>query len=256
MGIWERFRDRRAVTFVDYEHWFFSLREKFGVKPDVLSWAKEIRKQYDVTKMLFFGNFLQDSLQAEITRVRTVTNDIIETQFGNPGYRIKDMSDFILLDHLYRAAEDKHSPKTFLLFTGDGHFAPAVRHLVQEKKKKVVVYGVRECISHFLREAATECREIPDEQEQLQQCKQFIIIYYDRLFQRYGDAILTFRKVVDTVSQEHNLPAQTVEIALSQMINDGLMVKRRHRSPRGNNINIVSPEWDKLIEAGLYQVKE
>lgn len=68
-----------------------------------------MRNQYDISQMLFFGNFLQEILQDEVTRVRTVTNDIVETQFGNPGYRIKDMSDFILLDHLYRASEDRRS---------------------------------------------------------------------------------------------------------------------------------------------------
>lgn len=256
MGIMDllgRKRENQAMAFVDYEHWFFSLREKFGVKPDVLAWAKEVRDQYDISQMLFFGNFLQEILQDEVTRVRTVTNDIVETQFGNPGYRIKDMSDFILLDHLYRASEDRRSPQTFLLFTGDGHFAPVVRHLVQEKKKTVIVYGIRGCVSHFLKENATECREIPDEEEQLQLCRQLIVAYYDRMFQRYGEATLTFRKVVDTVSQDHNLPSQAVEIALSQMMNEGLMVKRRHRTPRGNSINIVAPEWDKLIEAGLYK---
>ena len=41
------------------------------------------------------------------------------------------------------------------------------------------------------------------------------------MFQRYGEATLTFRKVVDTVSQDHNLPSQAVEIALSQMMNEG-----------------------------------
>ena len=139
MGILDllgRKRENQAMAFVDYEHWFFSLREKFGVKPDILAWAKEVRDQYDISQMLFFGNFLQDILQDEVTRVRTVTNDIVETQFGNPAYRIKDMSDFILLDHLYRALEDRRSPQTFLLFTGDGHFAPVVRHLVQEKKRR------------------------------------------------------------------------------------------------------------------------
>ena len=99
MGLLGRKRENQAMAFVDYEHWFFSLREKFGVKPDVLAWAKEVRNQYDISQMLFFGNFLQDILQDEVTRVRTVTNDIVETQFGNPGYRIKDMSDFILLEH-------------------------------------------------------------------------------------------------------------------------------------------------------------
>ena len=81
----------------------------------------------------------------------------------------------------------------------------------------------------------------------------FKTLIYDRMFQRYGEATLTFRKVVDTVSQDHNFPSQAVEIALSQMMNEGLMVKRRHRTPRGNSINIVAPEWDKLIEAGLYK---
>lgn len=56
MGIMDllgRKRENQAMAFVDYEHWFFSLREKFGVKPDVLAWAKEVRDQYDISQMLF-----------------------------------------------------------------------------------------------------------------------------------------------------------------------------------------------------------
>lgn len=37
MGLLGRKRENQAMAFVDYEHWFFSLREKFGVKPDVLA---------------------------------------------------------------------------------------------------------------------------------------------------------------------------------------------------------------------------
>ena len=48
MGIWERFQDRRAIAFVDYEHWFFSLKTDYATKPDVQAWAKEVREQYKV----------------------------------------------------------------------------------------------------------------------------------------------------------------------------------------------------------------
>ena len=161
MGILEllgRKRENQAMAFVDYEHWFFSLREKFGVKPDVLAWAKEVRDQYDISQMLFFGNFLQGILQDEVTRVLTVTNGIVETQFGNPGYRIKDMSDFILLDHLYRASEDRRSPQTFLLFTGGGHFAPVVRHFGPREEKdghRLRHSGLRQPLSQG------ECHGVP-----------------------------------------------------------------------------------------------
>lgn len=241
MWFWQRNRQEEALAFVDYEHWYFSLLEKFRVKPDVGAWAKEVREQYNVTEMRFFGNFLQGALQEEVTRVRAVTNDIIETQFGNPGFRMKDMLDFILLDHLYRAAGDKYFPKTFLLFTGDGHFAPAVRYLVQEKKKQVIVYGIGGCVSHFLKEAASQWKEIPDEQEQLRLCRQYIVSYYDYIAGKYQEVILTFRKVVDAVSRERNIPTQTVEIALSQMIEEGLLTKSAAILPK----EIPSTSWSR-----------
>lgn len=127
------------------------------------AWAKEIREQYKVERLLFFGDFVQPILHNEITRIRAVTNEIIETQFGLPGSHKKDMSDFVMLDYIYRAAADRHSPRTFILFTGDGHFAPAVRHLVQDLRKNVVLYGIRGSVSNFLKDAASECREFPDD---------------------------------------------------------------------------------------------
>ena len=53
--------------------------------------------------------------------------------------------------------------------------------------------------TYFLRFAGLFGAEYSE--EQLQLCRQLIVAYYDRMFQRYGEATLTFRKVVDTVSQ-------------------------------------------------------
>lgn len=256
MGIWERFRDRRAVAFVDYEHWFFSLKTDYATKPDVQAWAKEVREQYKVERMLFFANFAQAVLHNEITRIRAVTNDIIETQFGLPGSHMKDMSDFVMLDHIYRAATAKHSPKTFLLFTGDGHFAPVVRFLVQDLEKNVVVYGIRGSVSQFLKDAASECWEFPDEEAQMRIYWQHIVDYFDEMAERRPNMLLTFGRVVNEVSSRQNIPLQSVEAAFSQMLQNGWFTKKRHVFPNRDTIKVVVPEWDKLIEAGLYKVKD
>ena len=251
----EFFQDRRAVAFVDYEHWFFSLKTDYATKPDVQAWAKEIREQYKVERLLFFGDFVQPILHNEITRIRAVTNEIIETQFGLPGSHKKDMSDFVMLDYIYRAAADRHSPRTFILFTGDGHFAPAVRCLVQDLRKNVILYGIRGSVSNFLKDAASECREFPDEEAQMRIYWQLIVDYFDEMAERRPNALLTFLRVANDVAAKHNLPMQNVEDAFSEMVRNGWFTQKMHSFPNHQSIRIVVPEWDKLIEAGLYQAK-
>ena len=189
-------------------------------------------------RLLFFGDFVQPILHNEITRIRAVTNDIIETQFGLPGSHKKDMSDFVMLDYIYRAAADRHSPRTFILFTGDGHFAPVVRHLVQDLRKNVILYGIRGSVSSFLKDAASECREFPDEEAQMRIYWQLIVDYFDEMAERRPNALLTFLRVANDV------------------VRNGWFIQKKHVFPDRHAIKIVVPEWDKLIEAGLYKVKE
>ena len=236
----EFFQGRRAAAFVDYEHWFFSLKTDYATKPDVQAWAKEIREQYRVERLLFFGDFVQPILHNEITRIRAVTNDIIETQFGLPGSHKKDMSDFVMLDYIYRAAADRRSPRTFILFTGDGHFAPVVRHLVQDLRKNVILYGVRGSVSNFLKDAASECREFPDEEAQMRIYWQLIVDYFDEMAERRPNALLTFLQVANDVAAKHNLPLQNVEAAFSEMVRNGWFIQKKHVFPDRHAIKIVN----------------
>ena len=169
---------------------------------------------------------------------------------------MKDMSDFVMLDHIYRAAADRHSPRIFILFTGDGHFAPVVRHLVQDLRKDVILYGIRGSVSHFLKDAANECREFPDEEAQMRIYWQLIVDYFDYMAEHRPNMLLTFARTVSDIATRYNLPLQNVEAAFSLMLEKGWFTKKRHVFPNRDTIKIVVPEWDKLIEAGLYQVKE
>lgn len=249
------FRKKRetAIVFVDYEHWLISMKNLYGILPDVRSWAAEIRERHQVKDILFFANFNHPAMKNEVPRLREVSNSIIETQLREDNHPMKDMSDVVMIDALYRQAYDRHSPDTFILFTGDGHFQPVVRYLAQDCKKKVILYGVKNATSRMLREIAAEYHEVPDTENQVRMCYQLITDELDRLTRRYGEVITSFGSLVQRISEGHHISQQTVEIALRRMMDEGLVSKKkRYNKTRTATFDSIVPEWDRLIKAGLY----
>ena len=127
--------DNRAAVFIDYEYWYVSMKDRYGARPDIAGWCQMIRQKFQVEKLSFFCDFQNPGFSGEIARIRAASNDIIETRWENRGQAVKDMSDVIMLDAIYRLAAKKKSPPNFVLFTGDGHFQPVVRYLVQDLRK-------------------------------------------------------------------------------------------------------------------------
>ena len=163
------------------------------------------------------------------------------------------MSDVIMLDAIYRLAAKKKSPPNFILFTGDGHFQPVVRYLVQDLRKNVEVYGVRTTMSRALRDAASASFEIPSEDGQLTACFRYIVADFDRIAQNHGNAFATYQSLVSRVSASNRIPREQVEMALGEMLDRGWLTKKKYRVAYGEPmINAILPEWDELIEAGLH----
>lgn len=44
----------KAIAFVDYEHWYYSYKNLFGMRPDVASWQKEISEEYEFDEIQKF----------------------------------------------------------------------------------------------------------------------------------------------------------------------------------------------------------
>lgn len=150
-----------AIAFVDYEHWYISMDRVFKSKPDIRKWCNTISQQYDVRDILFFGDFSNPSLRAEITRIREVSSSIIETQNASAFHK-KDYTDFIMLDHIYqRAMTYGTDTDVFIIFSGDGHFSSVTSFLVNRCNKTVAVYGVRDCLSTQLKNTASVASEWP-----------------------------------------------------------------------------------------------
>ena len=150
-----------AIAFVDYEHWYISMYRMYSRKPDIRQWRSAVSELYDVHDILFFGDFSNPSLRAEISKIREVSSSIIETQNAS-SYHKKDYTDFIMLDHIYqRAITYGVNTDVFIIFSGDGHFSSAASFLVNRCGKTVAVYGIRDCLSTQLKNTASVTVEWP-----------------------------------------------------------------------------------------------
>lgn len=189
--------------------------------------GRELRERYEIDSIRFFGNFLDRNLADEVARIREVSNDIIETNCDNGGRFMKDMSDVIMLDAIYRTVAEKRSPRNFVLFTGDGHFQPVVRYLVQDLSKRVDLYGIRTTISRALREAASETFEIPEDDQQLLECFQYIVADFNRIALNHDNPFATYQSLVTRVARNNHIPKVRVKMALSEMVNRGLVTRKK-----------------------------
>lgn len=247
-------KKKEAAVFVDYEHWHVSLYKKYYMKPQIKQWRDTIAQNSTIADIHFFGDFSNIGMKYEIPLIREVTNNVIETQNTSP-YHKKDFTDFIMLDYIYQSAIKKGSPDTYIIFTGDGHFASVVKFLVNVCKKKVIVYAVRECLSGMLKSAATECIEIPSDEELKKYYYSIISDHIDGIFEKSEHMIYpTFVPVVDGVSRTYRLEKPFVKATLEEMISLGYVSQRSKRFYNGRSIKYLHTEKEKMVSDGVLSV--
>lgn len=129
-----------------------------------------------------------------------------------------------------------------------------VRYLVQDLGKYVELYGIRTTISRTLRDTASETFEIPEQDTQLLKCFTYIVADFNRIALNHENPFATFQSLVARVSRNNSVPRERVEMAVAEMLNQGLITKKRYRfSYDKPMINVLVPEWDELIAAGLHK---
>ncbi len=249
--LFHRKRAKKAIAFVDYEYWFYSYQNQFRLKTDPLAWRSELEKEFDLKDVMIFGDFSNPKLSAELPKLRTVTNTIVET--GNSDiHRKKDMTDFVMLDYIYQVATHQKDIGTFIIFTGDGHFQSVVKYLVQQLKKNVVVYGVKDTFSNQLRAVASRAVQIPAEDAILKNYFSMIISNLAYVADK-PKIVPTFMGTVEAVAKKNNVPEDGVKAALAKMVDEGYIYQRMERISFNKQVKIVVPDWDKLIREGIWK---
>lgn len=244
-------KKKKAIAFIDYEYWFYSYKTRFGIKPDLVKWFEDVKVLYDLTEILVFGDFSNPALSEEVGKIRCITNNIIET--GNTYHnKKKDMTDFVMLDYIYRAADENRRVRTYLIFTGDGHFQSVVKYLTEKKKKKVVLCGIRDSMSRQLQTVVTELRLYPKEDTKFRECTKMIISNMAYVSDK-ETIVPTFWGTVEAVSRYNNVPQGAVVDSLKKMLDEGYLVRKERELQCQKKIMVLAPDWDKMVKDGLWK---
>ena len=252
-------KKKRAVAFVDFEHWYISLDKMYNhARPDVKAFRDELSDRYDIVDIAFFGDFSNPSLRAEIFNIRSISNTIIETQNSSAAIE-KDFTDFIMLDHIYQSAmkEENKSIDAYIVFTGDGHFSSAVSFLTTKCRKEVGVYAVRGACSAQLSACATYSRLIPD--EEIEQPKlsgdkysRMILKSLKALFDKNKNKKVraTFWQTVEAVSKANKVSKEDVAKSLRALISKGYVYQVKE-TDKPDSIKILKVNWQQVSKDRL-----
>lgn len=243
-----------GIAFIDYEHWYIALEKMYGRKPSIHIWLHEVQKHCELKEVIFFANFSKfRDKEAEIKRIRTITNSIIDTYNPDAHYK-KDFTDFIILDNIYQKALSRDDINTFIIFTGDGHFSSVCAFLKNFCHKDVGIYGVSGAISSTLIKNASWVREIPLDFE-------LNAPYYNMIFthlknmEKEHEKYPTFRRTAETIAEINNADYDTIKQLLSQLISDGYILQLTKNIHRHEQIRILEPNWT-LIQKDRLWIKD
>lgn len=236
-----------AAVFVDYEHWYYGYNNIFSMKPNVEEWYSELKEEYSVKDIIFFGDFHGSSIEKELPRLKKITKNIVHTASTKDGVD-KDFTDFIILDAIYREAAKKNSPNIFIIFTGDAHFDLAIKYL-RELKKKVIIYGVKHSLSNKIKASANSYVEMP----RVNQEKQY---YYDAILQslfilKKRRKMATYSKTIENVSNHSGISRERIQNALDDLMNNKYL-NMTEKKYRGKKPKILEADWNRLRQDGLW----
>lgn len=236
-----------AAVFVDFEHWYYGYNNLFSMKPNVEEWYEELKEEYNIKKLVFFGDFHASQIENELPKLAKISKNVVHTASTKDGVD-KDFTDFIILDDIYREAAKKNSPNIFIIFTGDAHFDLAIKYL-RDMKKKVIVYGVKHSLSNKLKASANSYVEMPRSNQERQ-------YYYDAILQslfilKKRRKMATYSKTVKNVSEHSGVSRERIQSALDDLMNNKYL-NMTEKNFHGKRPKILEADWKRLKHDGLW----
>ncbi len=243
---------KKAVVFVDYEHWYISLDRLHKARPDIKAWRDELASKYEIQEIYFFADFGNPAIRLEIPKIREVSNFIIETQNALPTHK-KDFTDFIMLDHIYQKAINSPSTDTFILFSGDGHFSSVSNYLISKLGKEVGIYAIRGGLSNQLKNTASWSELLPKNEDPYQNGYRLILASLRALYDnRQKKSYPTFWGTVEAVSRQNRLPKKEVTAMLRSLISKDCILQTK-AEVGGKSIKTISVDWKKCKILGYWE---
>ena len=74
-----------AAVFVDYEHWYYGYKNIFAMRPNVEEWYKELKEEYNVKSITFFGDFHGSPIERDLERLEKLSKNVVHTASTKDG---------------------------------------------------------------------------------------------------------------------------------------------------------------------------
>jgi len=236
-----------TVVFVDYESWFWGLRD-YGLSPDLKEFVQDVKQVGNLEQIYFFADFAKPDLEPERFKLRTITTNIIDCSHPDNKSK-KDYTDFIMLDHIYRTIIQRPEIMQYVLVTGDGHFHNVVAFLTTFMDKTVGVYGVHGSFSAQLRECATWFKVIGTERTVEYRYREVLATLNVARLKKLDP---TFGTTVGRCSEYYRIDRAAVAMTLSKLIDEGYIKQTIIHSENGDRMILIT-DWQCLKEKGLWK---
>ena len=217
-----------AAVFVDYEHWYYGYNNIFSMKPNVQEWYDELTEEYNVKKLMFFGDFNGSAIEKELPKLEKITKNVVHTASTKDGVD-KDFTDFIILDAIYREAAKKDSPDVFVIFTGDAHFNLAIKYLRKSSANSYVEMPRTNQEQHYYYDAILKSLYILKKRRKM----------------------ATYYKTIDNVSAHSGVSRERIQAALDDLMSNKYLAEEE-KQYRGKKPKVLVVNWDRLEEEGLW----
>lgn len=235
-----------TAVFVNYEYWYYSYQKVFHIKPNPAAWKAELDQQYHISDFFIFGNFSAFGIQNELEKLHKITASVIDTDNQS---RHKNMAEFVMLDHIYQVALTRKDIQTYILFTGNEHFAPVINYLNHKLHKTVLIYGVEDAVDQGLLCTVNKIEYLPASEERFQRYYGMIVKDMEYVSTRI-DIVPTFRGIVKAVSLHYQIEEEQIAAALAQMLEKGYLYQKDSPVSFNQRVRIVYANWDLLVQDG------
>ena len=217
------------------------------MRPNIEQWYDELEDEYNVKKIMFFGDF-NGSIEKELPRLEKISKNVVHTASTKEGVD-KDFTDFIILDAIYREAAKDSSPDVYVIFTGDAHFNLAIQYL-RELNKKVIVYGVKYSLSNKLKSSANSYVEMPRTEDEQQ-------YYYDAIFSALSmlsrrRKMGTYGKTIEKVADHSGVSREKIQKALDDLMNNKYITEEV-KYYKGKKPKVLQVNWKRAEKDGIWR---
>ncbi|NLG87540.1 MAG: NYN domain-containing protein [Firmicutes bacterium] len=240
--------DEKVALFIDFEYLFFTMSNQYGISPrieDLINIASEYG-ELKVAKA-FADLAGSEELRRAAYLLRTQSIEMVEAAGDHSREKVKNYTDFTMLDAIYGTYLDQEDIGTIVIVTGDGHFSSVVARLRVRCKKNIVVVGIPHFINRELYQSASEVRELAIDSSTCPIDRDDLIAFVTNSIHTHP--YVTFNKTVSIYSKVRQVDEVAVRKALAALIDEGIFIQLIEHTPQSDVRVLRTPDKDDNEEA-------